>query len=420
MKRTSRGLLGRAALVALIALAASHLVALAGLMRDYASRGYSDFSIGYVAGHILAFGDRHRLYDIDYQAAVHRQLLPATAGSGLPLLYNHAPHEALLYVPLALLPFATAYYVWIAVCVLALAIAVALLSRISGMRPRFVALITLAFLPIIVAFAQGQISVMVLLLYVVAVHAMMRGRAAAAGLSLAVALFKPQLVLPFVVLLALRREFRVLSWFCIGAAGVVAVSLAVIGISGAKDFAQMAQFLEAHPAQASIFPQNMENLRGVAVGLGKYVGASASATKIATIVLSLITLGVFGLSARRQSMNTGERFTADDLLWVGAAITATALTSYHMYLHDMSLMLIPISIFIAQLRRLPWWRPRDGIVALVLLFLTPLHLLAWREHLAYLFVVPIAVLGWRLLEASRGALEAETASAHPTIDNATA
>jgi hypothetical protein len=401
-------------------LAASHLIALVALMRDYASRGYADFSIGYVAGHILAFGDRHRLYDIDYQASVHRQLLPATSGTGLPLLYNHAPHEALLYVPLAHLPFAAAYYVWIAACVVALAIAVALLSRITGMRPRFVALITVAFFPIIVAFAQGQISVMVLLLYAIAARAMTRGRAALAGLSLAVALFKPQLVLPFIVLLALRRHFRVLTWFCLGAAGVVAVSLALVGISGARDYVQLARFLEAHPAQAFIFPENMENVRGVVVGLGKYVGAAGATMKIATIVLSLMTLAVVWLRGGRQAGNAGYGFGSTDLLWLGAAITATALTSYHMYLHDASLMLIPVCIFIVALRKHPSWRPRDGIVALALLFLTPLHMLGLREQSAYVFAVPIAVIGWRLLEASRAPLEAQTATTHTTTDNATA
>jgi hypothetical protein len=142
--------------------------------------------------------------------------------------------------------------------------------------------------------------------------------------------------------------------------------------------------------------------------------------KIATIVLSLMTLAVVWLRGGRQAGNAGYGFGSTDLLWLGAAITATALTSYHMYLHDASLMLIPVCIFIVALRKHPSWRPRDGIVALALLFLTPLHMLGLREQSAYVFAVLIAVIGWRLLEASRAPLEAQTATTHTTTDNATA
>jgi len=383
----------RIVLVALITLAVSNLVVAGSLIRNYSVRGYADFSICYVAGHILDFGDPHRLYDIPYQAAIHEQLLPGTSNGEMPLLYNHAPHEALLYMPLARLRFDLAFYVWSIISLAALAASIVLLARITGLHMAFVALITAAFFPVAVTLAQGQISALVLLLYVIALRALLQGRANIAALSLAVALCKPQLILPFVAILVLRRQWRFAAWFLAGVVAILVISVAIVGREGLAGYVEMLRFFDAHPTIGSVFPANMENLRGAVVGLLSWTHPSEAIVRALTLIFSSATVVCVSIANRKT-------VAPNLLLWLGAAVCATALVSYHMYLHDASLLLIPIVVAVAEMKRESSWRPLWLLVALIILFATPLYMFAWRHHIAYLFVLPIAMLGYFLLQRS--------------------
>ena len=83
-------------------------------------------------------------------------------------------------------------------------------------------LAALAFFPISYALMQGQDSIMLLALYCLAYVALRRGRDLQAGIWLGLGLFKFHLVLPFVLILFLRRRWR---------------AVLGVGISGAFDFA---------------------------------------------------------------------------------------------------------------------------------------------------------------------------------------
>src|SRR5215467_5043676 len=77
-------------------------------------RGYQDFTIFYTAGRILQGGQTGSLYDLKAQYKLQQDFASFVAIRKGPLPYNHPPFEALLFLPLAYLPFWSAYLLWTA------------------------------------------------------------------------------------------------------------------------------------------------------------------------------------------------------------------------------------------------------------------------------------------------------------------
>jgi len=171
------------------------------VVRQQIVSGSSDFRIFYTAGLMLRGGESHALYSDELQTKVEREFaLPAVErGGALP--YNHPPFEALLYVPLTHLSYVPAYGLWFLINIVLLALS------IFCLRPFLLALATdfrallilapLAFFPIAYALLQGQDSILLLALYVLAYAALRRGKDLQAGVLLGMGLFKFHLVLPF-------------------------------------------------------------------------------------------------------------------------------------------------------------------------------------------------------------------------------
>jgi len=81
-------------------------------MREGIKRGYPDFTIFYTAGTILRQGLGHQLYDRKVQYEVQESFTGHIAFRKGPLPYNHPPFEALIFVPLTLLPYPQAFAAW--------------------------------------------------------------------------------------------------------------------------------------------------------------------------------------------------------------------------------------------------------------------------------------------------------------------
>src|SRR5712671_261469 len=71
-----------------------------------ARRGHADFRQLYVAGYMVRTGQSHQLYDYDVQHQLEDELV---SREKLSLPFNHLAFEALLFVPLSLLPYTWAY-----------------------------------------------------------------------------------------------------------------------------------------------------------------------------------------------------------------------------------------------------------------------------------------------------------------------
>jgi hypothetical protein len=356
------------------------------------AQGYSDFRAFKLGALMVATGQRGHLYDLAAQAQVHRAMFPDNARDRVILPFNHLAYETLIFLPMAKLPYATSFYLWTAINVF-LMIAVALIAtKIIGVRQSYAPLVfvaELAFFPFLSALVQGQVSILLLLFYAIAVLELKRGHDFAAGAVLALGLFKFHLVLPFVFALLLRRRWRFVAGFVAGALPVLLVSAAVTGLSGVHDYVKLIAFFQQNAPDVFLKIDAMPNLRGlIMTSLGDTAPTFGK-------WLVILASGVFVLLLLRVRLLDDKQLAGD--IYVALAITFTMLVSFHMHEYD----LVPLFIAFVLLARPAWKQEvrRTPLLAFSLLFCcTPLYVIAvWYNSLDLLALVVIALafyLAW--------------------------
>ncbi len=357
----------------------------------------TDFPDFYCAAHMLAEGHGHQLYDAELQ----RQYQARYAGR-VGTLYIHPPFEAALYLAAAWLPLKRAYLLWTLLNLGFLAVTARRLAT-GSLMPwdwRMLLAASLTFVPLLLCLVQGQDSILLLLLVLLAFTSLRRGHAFAAGCWLALGLFKFQLVLPlFVVLLltqvrsrnALAKGFTSVALFLAG------LSVAISGWSVFTAYPQFLLHLQAQPF-AGIIPGAMANIRGLTYFFlhNDHSPWTAPAVAIFSAAALIKTVTVWKrvrpLSQPTTASHTHEQF---DLAFANTIVFAL-LVSYHLNPHDLSLLLLPVSLLLHRiLTRTP--RPQGlgtwiSLGLLAILFLPPLHLWALRAGVYDLVAVPLLLL----------------------------
>src|SRR5216684_6019273 len=250
--------------------------------RFSASLQGTDFPDFYCAARMLAESHGHELYD----AEVQRQYQARYAGR-VGTLYIHPPFEAVVYLAVAWLPLRRAYLLWSLLNVAVLIVAARRLTK-EALVPcnwRVLLAASVTFVPLLLCLLQGQDSLLLLLLVVLAFTALRRDRAFAAGCWLGLGLFKFQIVLPLVLVLLLTQGKSTRSGL---GKGFTLVALTLAGasaaISGWSVFNVYPKFLLSLNAQpfAGVIPQAMANIRGLTYFLFR---SDRSAWAIAAVII---------------------------------------------------------------------------------------------------------------------------------------
>jgi hypothetical protein len=333
-------------------------------------KGYQDFTIFYTSARLLRSGQASALYDLSAQYRMQLTFTDVPIRQG-PLPFNHPPFEALLFLPFTGLNYWPAYLVWTALNSVMLALSVALLrmhfSQLAAVSPLVLGLGATAFFPVAIGIIQGQDVILLLFLFVLAVISLDRGNDAVAGALLAAGLFRPQLVVPLVVFVAVRR-WRVLAGFTPVALVQGAISVAIMGWRGPLDYARFVLHLEGTGARA-FGPQAVPNLRGLVEQLP---GISPSGRGALLLILASSLL-VFFVTLRR--IHHGR----DSVIFLSVlAAVSTILISFHALVYDLSLLL-PMLLFLLSRILGVAGAKIDGwtILLIILLFLTPLYVFLW-------------------------------------------
>jgi hypothetical protein len=302
--------------------------------------GLPDFSIFYTAGEILHEGRGFELYDDLAQERVQRSFSPIAFEKRESVLpYNHPPFEALIFIPFVRLPYTAAYLVWLAVN-LGLMLALLILLRknfsVLGSAPLYLWLLAgFGFYPIFIALLQGQDSILVLFCYAMAFLAFRKRAESPAGAWVGLGLCKPQLVLPFVFPLALLRRQRFLVGFLSVGLVLFLLGLAAVGWRGSLHYPLYAwarENVNSYAWYASVGEH--PNVRGIVASL---CPAGEPRLRMGlTLLVSLILLA--GVTyAWRQALLTAAVYR--DLVFA-LSLVATALLSYHIYVHDLSILFL--------------------------------------------------------------------------------
>ncbi len=348
----------------------------------------ADFSCFYAAG-VLARTEPSQLYNVAKQMNIQVNSVGPENGW---TVFIQPPYEALLLVPFSLLPYRSAYLLYLAFNV-ALIVPCFLLARdafsheVDPWQPR-PGLLFFFFLPLFLAVLQGQGSVRLLLFCCSTWYLLKRGKDFSGGLLLALALFKMQVIIPLGLLLILWRGRRLLAGFLSGAILLAGLSTWLVSVRGMQAFGKLLMasslIVRERPSEipaAGLPPPSMPNLRGLLYGWGgKYLPHSWLLGLTLGLSAALL-LWVTFLLRRERNQATG----------FALAIIAALLLSYYLHIHDLTLALLPIALLAN--------RAGAYFTALVSVsFILPVLLLVWLGiQTQYLMAVPL--LGFVLLIA---------------------
>ncbi|MFI5095210.1 MAG: glycosyltransferase 87 family protein [Candidatus Acidiferrales bacterium] len=303
-----------------------------------------DWKMYYTAALALRSSHRAELYNPDVYSATQQRLLPGLPSDEVKT-YTHTPYELLAYLPFSFLPYRAAAYAWM---VLTLLLAV-LCGRLLG---SYTAVLGLAALIPVLVYQQD--SVIALLLLTLCWRLLRSDKLVLAGLLLGLALFKFPLVLPLTLLLGLWKP-RLMKGFAVSGAVVFTVSLLLVGSAGLHSYAdyiwRMARDSSAAVSQQQqVDPRHMPTLRGVIYQIasgGTRVGPPWTLPVTALAALALLLAGW-------KFMRSG----APSELKFSMALLLAILLSYHLLLHDLVLLAIPVILlrnYFARLLLLPFY-----------------------------------------------------------------
>jgi hypothetical protein len=360
--------------------------------RSEIRRGYSDFASFYTAGTLVGRGLGPKLYDHKAQWKVQQEFASEVEIRQGPLPYIRPPFEAVLFAVFARWPYVKALLVW-TVFKLALLMAIPFVVVRSGSWKETiplwaVGLLTLGTFPEFMDLLLGQDAPLLAFLLAICYWQLATDRDVGAGLTLGLALFKFQLVIPFAMVLWIAGRRRVLPGFAMSAIAVVLVSAGIVGWRGLLEYPRDLLALNQATGVGLITPENQMNLRGLLIFV---VGRIPYPGRIhwALAPVALAAIGYAGVLWRKA----GDRFLAEGF---GLGLMAAIVTSYYAYEYDLLSLLVPL-LAIRSSAETPDADRADRLletVGFLLLLLTPLYWFARIQLKAEcLMTVPVLAVG---------------------------
>ena len=198
------------------------------------------FSAYYTAAHLVAEHRGGSIFydDHTFQTEVER----LTDGQAVDIYWANPPTTALMLLPLAKLSITKAHIVWLGILLIALFLAV-VISGLSIFKTPFrttvfylATSILFISVPIAKNFQYGQVYVLLLAFYAIALLALNFGIDWLAAFFLAFALALKASGLPLFVLLLLRGRWRLVLWTIIVLIGFGLLSIPLIGCSTWRNY----------------------------------------------------------------------------------------------------------------------------------------------------------------------------------------
>jgi hypothetical protein len=276
-----------------------------------ALHGNADFRGFYAAGYLLRTGQGRELLDYDLLKQVEDSRI-SPFEQAMPAI--HPAYEYLLIAPFTWFSYQTAYFIWMGINIVLLAVCYA---RLKLWVDHWLLLaLMLGFVPIGATLMHGQDSILLLFLAVMAY----RRSDFIAGLLIGLGAFKFNVVLPVAVIYLIWKRWNFVAGFAASSIPCALVSIRLVGIRTSLNYLRTVPGAKQFHGGAA-----MPNLHGVAEVL---LGGD---TRLAAIVAVVLAILFFGIAWKKQpSLET--------------ALLLIPLTSYYLMLHDLALLLLPISL----------------------------------------------------------------------------
>jgi hypothetical protein len=336
---------------------------------DHSRIETTDFLNFYVGATIVREGHGRLLYQAETQQLVLQSIL----GRRVTEYYLHPPFEAAALVPFSYLSIERAFVVWTLMNTALLGLLPLLFSGCISFVARrpYLGLLGFAFPPVIAGLTLGQDSILVLFVICSAYLLSVKKCDFVAGMVLAMATVKFQIVLILVLLLLASRKFRFVGGFVAGCAALSLASVFVTGGSGIIEYFRFVHWFDLHDGFGNVNPASMMNWRGLLAGLGW-----TDPLRIYSTIGSLMLVAL-GLISSRWIRATDHRELGFSL-YVAIALAA----SPYNFFQDAGILLFPIFLVMDLVikRRVIGARAKLLVLCGALMFVWPVVLLTFGGH----------------------------------------
>lgn len=338
----------------------------------------ADFVQFYVAGVIFNTYSAERLYDLELQQQIFREMFPDEPdAASLPFFYP--PYFALPSSLIARLPYPWAFASFL---LLTLGLYLAGLHILRGALEHIptdkwltVVLLAVAFMPFLFeAWMGGQVSVWGFLAFALVFRFEKLGRPLAAGLALAICTYKPTLLVLAIPMLIITRRGTTLLGFSLGG---LAIALATSALFGLRIYLEYLGLLLGYGRAIAS--------KTIGLRLWKYIdlnsqlklmGGNLYVVRLVTIVVLAGAVLWVLLCIWRRVRRTG--VYQWDLIW-GVTLTWTLLLNTYVPIYD-SILVIPGVLL--TLNFLARTKPFDSLLtASYRSLFAVIHLVPWFTQL---------------------------------------
>ena len=313
-------------------------------VRTRIARGDPDFTAFYAAATLVRSGHAVDIYNPSEQFSAQTRFTDDSDLRRGPLRYIHPPFEALLFVPFTFFPYRAAFILWdLANVGMLVAIAVSLRTTLlpgSGIHIWDLLLGLLAFFPIFANFFQGQDAILLLLVVTLAFRAMKLRADFSAGCWMALGLFRFQLVIPLVLVLALWGRRRIALGFISVTALLVLVSAVMVGWENLMRYPGYLWLWASVPGSGRTPRSLLPSLLGLITGWPR-LDHIHWLVAIVLIVSAWLVIVVAGMKNRAQE----PRFF--DFCFA-CAILASVLVGYNTSTYDLALLVLPLAVMLRE------------------------------------------------------------------------
>ncbi len=306
----------------------------------------SDLRVFYTPGYMLRTGQAKDIYNFP---AVRRNQDDKVAPDNAAVPFLHPAYEAVFFMPLSFLPYRAAYVVWAGVNFAILGLIYFLLrpclADLFAAGPKWIPpALLLGFMPVAFTIMAGQDSLFLLLILVLA-YRRIGSNELQAGILLGLGMFRFQVLLPIVALFLLWRSLKFVVGWVAGSAAVLSVSVVITGVDAQIQYARLLRQMGS--VSFWLLLRRMPNLR-----------ALFAAYDFGVVPLVLVSLSVFLVAAV-----IGSRLNPEQRLLL--AVSVSALITYFLFLHDLSVLALPVLLAINEaIGRRDWLRAALASAAL--------------------------------------------------------
>jgi hypothetical protein len=226
--------------------------------------------------------------------------------------------------------------------------------------------------------------VLLLFLFGLTFVSLKRGQDFRAGVFLGLGLFKFPIVLPFALICLLRKKWRMMGGFVAAALALGALSVVAVGAAGIRSYGRLLLDIEKNPDNPIYISmrawKQMPTFKGLL--------AAILNGRLATLQISLLATASLGFviftAWRWRQEDRGQSKTSLPLMFA-AALTVSQLAAPHLYIYDLTLMLLPVILVIGS----PQWSENSAqrkilLAIIAVLYAPPIFLLLLHWQALYL------------------------------------